>query len=298
MSKNSNKKITIIVPTEHLKVQWIQELIKYNLFSYANVEIINSAIKKEEKVDLLILDEAHRYAGNLYIEIFRVKNPTLVLGLSATFNRLDGKHELLNKFCPVCDVISTKEAIKNNWLSPYKEYKVLIEVENISDYLKANENFQNAFSMFNYDFNLAMNCVTNIIKRRVYAKKLGIAAKELDAITFNWLRSLRERKEFVMNHPKKIDITRQILLARPNSKAITFSSTIKQAEKIKIGYLVHSGKTKKKNAVTINEFKNVKTGVINAAKALDEGTDIPGLNLAVVLSNSSSQTQKTQRVNY
>jgi superfamily II DNA or RNA helicase len=29
---------------------------------------------------------------------------------------------------------------------------------------------------------------------------------------------------------------------------------------------------------------------------LDEGADVEGLNLAIILSNTSSQTQKTQRV--
>lgn len=37
-------------------------------------------------------------------------------------------------------------------------------------------------------------------------------------------------------------------------------------------------------------------GVIHTAKSLDEGADIKGLNLAIILSNTSSQTQKTQRL--
>ena len=37
-------------------------------------------------------------------------------------------------------------------------------------------------------------------------------------------------------------------------------------------------------------------GNVNTAKSLDDGADIPGLNLAIVLSNTSSPTQKTQRV--
>lgn len=296
LTKNQNKKIVVVVPTEYLKVQWMSELAKNQLYHDVDVEIINSAIKLNDKIDLLVLDEVHRYASDQFYDLFKMRDPTLVLGLSATFNRLDGRHELLNKFCPVCDVITIKEAIENKWLSPYKEYKVLLDVPDIEDYRELNRQFINTFSIFEFDFNLAMNCLTNIIYRRAYAKKLGMSNPDLDAIVFTWNRALKGRKSFVMNHPLKLEVTRKILDARPNSKAITFSATIKQAEEIKRGFVVHSGKTKKKNRVTMQEFANVKSGVINTAKSLDEGADVPGLNLAIVLCNTSSQTQKTQRV--
>ena len=70
LTKNTGKNIKIIVPTEHLKVQWLLELDKYGLSLQTNVEIINTAVKKEERVDLLILDEAHRYGSDSFIEIF------------------------------------------------------------------------------------------------------------------------------------------------------------------------------------------------------------------------------------
>jgi len=57
LQRNTEAKIVVIVPSEHLKIQWLKELIKYNLFSYVSVEIINSAIMVTNKIDLLILDE-------------------------------------------------------------------------------------------------------------------------------------------------------------------------------------------------------------------------------------------------
>jgi len=296
LTKNKDKKIVVIVPTEYLKVQWSQELSKAGFFNEVYVEIINTAITLDTKIDFLILDEVHRMASNTFYTIFNKRKPGAILGLSATFDRLDGRHVLLDTYCPVCDTITVQEAINNKWLSPYKEYKVLIKVDDIDVYNQYNKEFNEAFSIFDRDFDLAMGCLTNIIKRRVYAKSMKIPAKEMDAIVFSWHRALKARKKFVTEHPKKIDITRKILQYRPNSKAITFSATIKQAEKIGVGYVVHSGKTKKKNRMTIKEFTSVKSGVINTAKSLDEGADIAGLNLAIILSNSSSSTQKTQRL--
>jgi hypothetical protein len=46
---------------------------------------------------------------------------------------------------------------------------------------------------------------------------------------------MRKRKEFVYNHPKKLEIAKKIIEARKESKGITFSSTIKQAESFGFG---------------------------------------------------------------
>lgn len=296
LSKNKDKIIVVVVPTEYLKVQWLQELSKNGIFNFVTVEIINSAVKKDNQIDFIILDECHKYASTVFFEIFSKRKPKVVLGLSATFDRLDGRHQLLNHYCPVCDTITSQEAIANKWLSPYVEYKVLIEPDDIEIYNKASRQFHESFSVFGFDFNLAMSCMTNIIARRTYAKKIGISSKEMDAVTFTWGRSLRERKSFIMNHPKKIEIARKILNSRKNKKAITFSATIKQAERIGIGLIVHSGKTKKKNHMTMEEFAQLECGVINSSKSLIEGVDIPGLNLAIILCGDSSAQAKVQKV--
>ena len=295
LNKNTNSSILVVVPTDYLKIQWMQELSKNGLLN-VRVEIINSAIKIDDYVDFLILDECHRIPSETFYAVFEKRMPKAVLGLSATFSRLDGRHELLKKFCPVCDVINVKEAIENKWLSPYKEYKVLLETEDIEIYRELNKSFQETFSVFDFDFNLAIKCLTNIVHRRYYAKTIGITASEMDGIVFTWNRALRGRKAYIMNHQKKIEVARKILNARKESKAITFSATIAQAEKIGGGFTIHSGKTKKKNRITLAEFYEMKTGVVHTAKSLDEGSDIPGLNLAIILCNTSSQTQKTQRI--
>ena len=209
LTKNTGKNIKIIVPTEHLKIQWLLELDKYGLSLHTNVEIINSAVKKEERIDLLILDEAHRYGSDSFIEIFKIKHPKLILGLSATFHRLDGRHRIIEKYCPIIDTVTVKEALKNGWLSSYREYKVVVQVDDFHIYQQASQEFQDMFAIFNFDFNLAMKCVTNIVYRRYYGKTLGIASKDMDAISYTWQRALRKRKEFVMNHPDKIEITRK-----------------------------------------------------------------------------------------
>lgn len=320
LNKNKTAKVLVVVPTDYLKEQWLEQIIELGLFDNITVRIINTVVKESWDVDLLILDELHLYASESFIKVFERVKYKLILGLTGTLDRLDGKEVLLKEKCPVIDEITTKEAIEKGWLSPYKEYKVLLDV-NLTDYNNANQDFLKYFSVFNFDFNLAMNCVTGekkgtkVIKpshlvRYEYAKKrctlplnhpqytstVKALHSEITASAFGWSRSLKIRKDFVMSHPKKLEITRMILNARKDSKAITFSATIKDAEAIGIGYVLHSGKTKKKRGIIATEFNLLEKGVLNTSKSLDVGADIPGLNLGVILCNVSSSIQKKQRL--
>lgn len=296
VKSNKNSVIRIIVPTLYLKEQWEEELDKFELSDLVEVQVINSAIKIKENVDLLVIDEIHRSVSNKNIRIFKVKRPRLILGLSATFKRLDGRHKLIEDICPVVDIISIKEAMENGWVSEYKEYKVLIEPDDISDYEQYSYEFQNAFAVFGHDFNEAMKCLTNVVHRNIVAKKMGLSSSEMSAIVFTWQRNMQARKNYIANHPRKLELTRMILDNRPGRKAIAFSGTIKQAEKIKRGHIMHSGNTKIKNRLTINEFNKLDEGVISTSKMLDEGADIRGLSLAIILSNSASSIQLRQRL--
>lgn len=259
-------------------------------------------------------------AADSFYKVFEKVKYKLVFGLTGTLDRLDGKEVLIKDKCPIIDKITMEEAIEYGWLSPYKEYKVLVDVD-LEDYNLLNNSFLKHFAFFNYDFNLAMSCVSgersktgfkeSFLVRYEYAKSLcqlnvnnpGYKAKvseinkEVAVNAFGWNRALKARKEFVMNHPKKIELAKKILNARTESKAITFSATIAAAEKIGIGHVLHSGKTKKKRKLTKEEFDALDKGVLNTSKALDCGADIPGLNLGIILCNTSSSIQKKQRLN-
>lgn len=307
IEKNPGKQVLIIVPTANLKDQWVKELVENDLFMGVQVEIINTAIKHKWNCGLLVLDEIHVLGADTFKKIFECASYAMVLGLTATMERLDGKHTIIQKYCPIIDTISIGEATRNGWLSPYKEYMVFVEVD-LTEYLDYNKKFLNHFSFFNYDFNLAMKCGTgkdSWQNREAYLREimpngskqeLSDMRKIIAANAFGFVSMMAKRKEFIYNHPKKIEITELILRHRPNSKAITFSPTIKIAEKIKVGYTCHSKQTKSKRKKTLEEFCLMDSGVLNSSKALDVGADIPGLNLAVVLSNTSSSTQKTQRI--
>ena len=293
-----NAKILIVVPTEVLQKQWMNDyIIKYNLIKNCEVKIINSVIKTSWDVDMLVCDECHMYASDTFQEVFNCVDYDMILCLTATLERLDGKEVLIKSFAPVCDIVTVQDSQQNGWLSPYKEYVVLLDVD-LSDYNKWNQEFIGFFSQLNFQFDQAMLLTTNIIERRKYAKKMGIDQKQMDAICYGWMDRLRKRKKFVQSHPHKFEIARKILDARKDKKCITFCSTIKDAEQLSIKgeFVLHSKQSKKSNDEALKQFNEVKSGVLHSSKAVNQGVDVKGLSVEIIMNTDSSKITKTQKL--
>lgn len=112
LRKKSDAQILVVVPTQVLKEQWEEEISKRFLFT-CYVEIINTVITQESTVDLLILDECHKYASDTFKKVFETVKYEMLLCLTGTFERLDHKEEIIAKYAPICDRITMEEAISN-----------------------------------------------------------------------------------------------------------------------------------------------------------------------------------------
>lgn len=297
LSKNPNIRITIVVPTKILQDQWRIKLDERGFFFNTEVLVLNTAASKKFNCNFLIIDEVHRAAAQNLSRMFNNCKPRLILGLTATYERLDGNEKLiLDKYCPVCDTITLEESVENGWISPYKDYKVLLDVD-LTEYNQANQTFMNHFAFFNFDWNSAMKCVTDIQFRQKYAKSLGHQLKDVTAHAFAWNKAMQFRKSFIANHPKKIEVAKKILEARKNTKVITFNSSIKQCEAYGFGYVIHSGKKSKENKAILEEFARSGPGsVLHNSKMAKEGYDCPGLGAVIITGFNSDKTSKIQEI--
>lgn len=305
IGKYKDLKVLIIVPTETLKSQWENHIFTNNLTYNCTVMVINSAIKESRECDLLVIDELHRCGSDTFSKVFTFKYK-YILGLTATLERLDGKHELISKYCPEVDRITSAEAIFNGWLAENIEYKVMLDVPDIEVYKNLTKEFNEHFEFFQFKFDLAMSMLgkEGYIKRSQFRDELCKLNPRLDRTeTFKLVtyhatalaRVLQARKKFINEHPKKIELTREIIKYRPDAKIITFSATTEIAEKIGMGE-VYTGKvSKKKGRTTIEAFAVKQSGVLHTVKKCDEGLDCPGINLAIMLGYDSSPTRYIQR---
>ena len=306
--KYPNLSILILVPTELLKNQWIEELKKWGVCANITVKVMMGASKKEYECDLLIIDEAHRINSVLIANTFKVVKYKLILGLTATFERLDGRHEILAQHAPVCDTITLQEALINGWVSKYTDYVVLIDVDDIDIYKQYNKEFVQHFEYFQFDFNKSMSMIgpKGLHNRLLLRDQMcpngskEEKSKILKDITYHatgFIRSIQNRKKFVQNHPEKLRIAEEIIKHRPDQKIITFSANTKIAESFSSGYIYTGKEGKKKNKMTLEEFSTLPAGCLHSVKLAEEGMNLPDLSVGIMLGVNSSKTKAIQTLN-
>lgn len=296
LAKNPTRSVLIITPSDPIKKQWINYTVQHQVFENCTVRTMYDVSENKYSCDLLIIDEIHRVGTNKILKLFDNIKYKAILGLTATFERLDGKHEIIAQKCPIVDTVTAEEGIAKGWMSKFKEYLVLITPEDYNIYEKLNQEFNEHFSFFNFEFHEAMQCATDWKYRNFYTKSKNLDSKQVLVHAMGFNRTLQGRKKYINNHPRKIELAELILEHRQDKKCITFSNTIAMAEKIKYGKAYSGKDSAKKGRITLEEFANMPTGVLNTVAKLKEGYNDPSLSVSINLGiNSSKGTNKQKR---
>ena len=303
-SRHPEIRIIIVVPTSALQEQWMDRLREQECaMDTIQVYVINSVIKQCRECDLLILDECHRYSARTFSDVFTQVRYYMILGLTATFERLDGKHAVLSRYAPIVDRITIQECLANKWVANYKEYAVIIEPGDLDEYDRLTRQFTEHFEYFDYDFKLAMTMVgpEGWKHRNSYARELcrdpALFPEVLRTVTLHsvgLLRAIQSRKKYIYGHPEKLRVAEEIIAHRPDSKIITFSASVAMAEKFREGFVYTGRDSKKANRITLNEFTRMKAGVLHSVKLAQEGIDVPDLSVGIMLGVDSSKTKHAQ----
>ncbi len=304
LSKYPTMRILIVVPTELLKVQWAEQIEAKGLQLNVEVSVINSIAKNGAQCDLLIIDEIHTAAANSLVRVFESVKYKLILGLTATFERLDERHNLLSKYCPIVDTVTLQEAQLNGWVSKYTEYLVLIDVDDIDVYNNYNKEFFEHYEFFGFDFNKAMSMVgkDGIRNKIQYRDELCVSPdadrkavlKSINYHANGFIKSIQDRKKFVYSHPEKLRIAEEIIKHRTDKKIVTFCANTQIAESFSTGYVYTGKESKKKNRITLEDFTSKESGVLHTCKLAEAGMDIPGLSVGIMLGVNSSETKAQQ----
>lgn len=333
LNAKPNASVIIVAPSDTIVKQWKKELARCTTaFEDVKVITVNKAAKvyKNLKCNLLVIDEIHsvptpknKYA--LYIP------SNFVLGLTATYERLDKGHELVDRIAPVVERITLTEGVNNGWTSRHNVYCILCDVDNLDEYNEQTNIFKSAFRFFEYDFNTPMRVLTNKEFREEYIKTMiddeaeqrnirrydraamQALRKECYASVMGaaktFMESMTKRKNFIYHHPKKLEIAEKIIKAYSGKKGMTFWSTIEDAEKVSVGKVYASlgakkegvdeaeKRTKAKNDAILKEFiESEGGGLINTVRALNMGFNVPEIEYGIIAGFNSSKTDSKQRV--
>lgn len=308
--------VMVVVPTVFLQNQWVERLASFDIDN-VEVWVINTAVKQTHFVDLLVLDEIHQYTAEIFGQIFDRVSYAQVFGLTATLREHDSRTDLIYDKAPIVDTVTMKEALDAGWIAPFEVFNLAIQLsdEEQEKYSALSKSFNKHFASFGHDFSLAMSCVSNQQTLKQYAKQLNWEEKRLQAAAFQWLNNMRERKDMLYSNPSKAKAAVELVHQFPDRKIITFSQTIESAEWIssQLGAesaLYHSkvkgakidgkrftaAQMKQKAVDRFNSGHHFsKCRVLCTAKAMDQGADIPDVDMAIIVSASATPLQAIQR---
>jgi superfamily II DNA or RNA helicase len=286
-----NAKIVVIVPTTQLKDQWTAQIkihtihtigsklnnlptcdiiICTNLHAQKNNNSINS------KNTFIIYDECHRY-GTEKNKIFLNNDYKATLGLTATLERLydEGVQDYLIPYIgQVIYNYNLKQAIHDKVIVPFvcQNIKVPITEDDQEKILKLN-------------------------------RLITIANQQNDEDKVKKLLLIRKRIH--NNSPYRSALAIKLILENLLIKKIVFCEEIKQANFIH-EYLnihknlntaiYHSGLTKSQRIAFLSGFLQSRYHTLITVKGLDEGFDVPDIEMGIIVSASNTNRQRIQRL--
>jgi len=295
----------VVVPTLYLKEQWEERLEERDLLQYCVVEVVNTVVKETfANVDLLILDEVHRYNSPVFSQVFDRVDYKYIMGLTATLPE-GKKYDLTRRRCPIFEKVPLREAMQNGWVAPFLVYNLGIDLSYAERkrYEDLNESYHQHFAAFNHNFELAMQCLQDDSKARSYARQQNWDFRRVKMHAAQFIRNVQKRKKLLYNSKTKIKAAKALIQKFSDRKIISFSQSIAAADKLQ-RYLpdrvvtYHSDMTGTEQDEAMESFRDGSNGyhVLSTSKALDQGADLPQIDMALVVSGTSKPLQSIQRL--
>ena len=210
--------------------------------------------------DYIIVDEFHHSMSDSYLKTLSYFNPKFLLGLTATPKRMDGKDILSLCDYNVVDEIGIKEALEEDLIVPFHYFGV-------NDYTINYDNIPYKNGKYNEKIlleNLLLNTRTDYIVEKI--NKFGFDGDELSAVAFcqNIEHAFFMKEEFSKKGYK--------------SAVITANTSSNERSEI------------------LEKFKNKKIEILCVVDILNEGIDIPTINLLLFLRPTMSSTIFIQQI--
>ena len=210
--------------------------------------------------DYVIVDEFHHSMSDSYLKILSYFNPKFLLGLTATPKRMDGKDILSLCDYNIVDEIGIKEALEEDLIVPFHYFGV-------NDYTINYDNIPYKNGKYNEKIlleNLLLNTRTDYIVEKI--NKFGFDGDELSAVAFcqNIEHAFFMKEEFSKKGYK--------------SAVITANTSSNERSEI------------------LEKFKNKKIEILCVVDILNEGIDIPTINLLLFLRPTMSSTIFIQQI--
>lgn len=130
--KFPNCKIIIIAPNDIVRKNAEDNMVvNDNTQIYTSNSYIEHCrhLRKGDDCDLLIIDEIHKVLSGKILDCIKSTNSHFRLGLTGAKLTNEDKAILEELDMPVIDIITEEEALFNQWISPYVEYNLAVQLD-------------------------------------------------------------------------------------------------------------------------------------------------------------------------
>ncbi|WP_328821220.1 DEAD/DEAH box helicase family protein [Natronorubrum halalkaliphilum] len=295
----------VVVPTIDLLEQWQRELEDEfdceigrfgggeQRFGPITVSTYDSAYLKADSVGdrfgFVVFDEVHHLGGEGYREIARLLAAPARLGLTATFERPDDAHEIIEEIAgPLVYRVAVDE-LAGDHLATYDLKR--LEVALTPAEREAYERNQETFTDYLARSNIRMQSGSDY---QELVKRSGNDPEARKA-----LLARQRAREIMLGSDAKLEALEEILDDHRGERTIVFTAhndlAYDVSERFLIPTITHQTGAAERREI-LERFREGTYTRIATSNVLDEGVDVPDASVAVVLSGSGSEREFTQRL--
>jgi superfamily II DNA or RNA helicase len=295
----------VVVPTIDLLEQWAGELAaEFDVpvgrlgggtqrVEPLTVSTYDSAYLRADELGdrfgLVVFDEAHHLGGEGYRDVARLLAAPARMGLTATFERPDGAHEVVAELIgPVVHALSPEE-LAGDHLAPYdvKRIEIALTAPERERYERNQETFTDYLATANVQLRSGSD-YQELVKRS------GTDPRAREA-----LLAKQRAREIVMNADRKVEELADILDRHRDDRVIVFTASTdlvyRLSERFLLPAITHETATSERRGI-LERFRDGTYDRVVTANVLDEGVDVPSCNVGVILAGSGSKREFTQRL--
>jgi len=295
----------VVVPTIDLLEQWRSELEREfgvevgqlgggeQRLADVTVSTYDSAYLRADELGdrfgLVVFDEVHHLGGEGYRDIARLLATPARMGLTATFERPDGAHEVVEELVgPLCHRVAVDD-LAGDHLADYDIKR--LEVELTPEERAVYERHQERFTDYLASSGIQMRSGSDY---QELVKRSGSDPRAREA-----LLAKQRAREVMMNADAKVDRLETLLGRHREDRVIVFTAhtdlVYRLSERFLIPAITHETAADERREI-LERFRSGGYSRVVTANVLDEGVDVPDANVAVVLSGSGSEREFTQRL--
>jgi len=242
-----------------------------------------------DRFGLLITDETHHLAAETYLQIPEMTIAPYRLGLTATYERADGREELIEDRMGPVVYMEAVDDLAGEFLSEYETIQMSVELtsEERSKYDDEYQIYREYVDSHDFD----------LWKEQGYAEFLKRTSYDPQGRRALIAKQRAERIARTAN--KKLDTLDNLLKRHHDDRVIVFTANNDFAYDISREFIIpcitHQTDTDERTEI-LERFRSGEYSMLATSQVLDEGIDVPAANVGIILSGSASKRQYAQRL--